>query len=374
MELDELLALARDKSVDGRARLVQTVGDLFFETDADLSDRERALMTEILRQLIHEVEMSVRKQLADKLADNPKAPTELITTLANDEIEVAYPVLLKSSVLQDIELIEIIRHRTMRHQLAIAMREAVSEDVSNALVETGNEDVIKKLLENQNADISKATMDYLVDESRRVDAYQNPLVHRDDLTEDMARRMYMWVSAALRNHIVSNFGIDPTELEQNMEEVVLDLVDGDEETAEDKRKSSRLAELIKKNGGIDAKLLIQTLRQGEIPLFEALLAEAVNLRPKLIQRFIFEPGGQGLAICAKAIEIDKADFATMFLLSRSARPGEKVVDPNELTRAISFFERVEGETAQKVIHRWRLDPDFLYALKQVPEEPTKAAG
>ena len=46
-----LLKLARDRSVEGRTRLVQSVGDLFFDTDTVLSDRERSLMTEILRQL-----------------------------------------------------------------------------------------------------------------------------------------------------------------------------------------------------------------------------------------------------------------------------------------------------------------------------------
>ena len=107
LELQELLDLARDKSVTGRTRLVQVVGDLFFEEERILSDRERALMTEILHQLIHDVEMSVRRALADRLADQPDAPHELVTVLANDEISVAHKILEKSLVLQDIELIEI---------------------------------------------------------------------------------------------------------------------------------------------------------------------------------------------------------------------------------------------------------------------------
>ena len=154
IDFNELLSLARDKSVDGRTRLVQIVGDLFFDTDTVLKDAERTIMTDILRQLIHDVEMRVRQVLAERMAAETGAPHELIAALANDQIEVAHPILTQSTVLQDIELIEIIQHRTMGHQLAIAMRETVSEAVSDALIETGNVDVIKTLLENESADIS----------------------------------------------------------------------------------------------------------------------------------------------------------------------------------------------------------------------------
>ncbi len=70
----------------------------------------------------------------------------LLKMLANDEIEVAGPVLKKSTVLQDLDLVEVIRNRTIEHQLAIAVREHVSERVSGALVEAGHEWVITTLL------------------------------------------------------------------------------------------------------------------------------------------------------------------------------------------------------------------------------------
>ena len=53
IEMQELLDLARDKSVNGRTRLAQVVGDLFFEEEAVTNERERELMASILQQLIH---------------------------------------------------------------------------------------------------------------------------------------------------------------------------------------------------------------------------------------------------------------------------------------------------------------------------------
>ena len=60
IDFNDLIGLARDKSVEGRTRLVQIVGDLFFDTDAVLRDAERNIMFYILCQLIHDVEMKVR--------------------------------------------------------------------------------------------------------------------------------------------------------------------------------------------------------------------------------------------------------------------------------------------------------------------------
>ncbi len=365
IQVHELLALSHDKSTSARSRVADVVADLFFAQHAVLSDRERSLMVDILRHLIHDVEVSIRRNLADRLAGEPSAPRELIAALANDEIDVAHPVLERSAVLQDGELIEIIHHRTLQHQLAITMRKAVSETVSAALVETGNADVIVKLLENRDARISRATMEYLVEESKRTDRYQNPLLGRPDLPQELATRMYWWVSAALRSHILERFDLDETALDEAITRTVESAIDEDGEV----RKTAELARRLKASKQIDSKLLVKTLRKGEVALFEALFAELAELPPPLVRRFIFEPGGESLAIACRAVEIDKGDFASIFLLSRAARPGEKLVDPAELTRVIAFYDRVRADAAKVVVRRWRLNPAYLEAVQKVAPPP-----
>lgn len=374
IDFNELIGLARDKSVESRTRLVQIVGDLFFDTDTVLHDAERLIMSDILRQLIHDVEMKVRQVLAERLARESNAPRELVSALANDQIEVAYAILTQSTVLQDIELVEIVKHRTFGHQLAIAMRNTVSETVSDALIGTGNVDVIKTLLENDNADISGKAMEYLVEQSEKIDGIQIPLINRSDLGSDLAKRMYWWVSAALRKHIVEHYRIDEEALDEKIQDTIHDILGRTGEIDNTPlRKSQELAEKLQNAKAITPQLLIQTLRQGEVVLFEDLLSQITGLRTNLIRRFVFEPGGEGLAIACRAAEIDKPDFASIFLLSRSARPGDKVVDPNEVSRVLNFFDRIGLETARKVVKRWHLDPNFLFALKQVNDNKRTAA-
>ncbi len=196
-ELDELVRLARDKSQKSRTILVTTINDLYSDEEALLTEQDRAIMVDIIRQLIHEVEVSVRRTLAERLAEQEDAPEDLVVALANDEIEVAHAILIKSEVLKDPELIEIVQHRTMEHQVAIAIRPKLSEQVSDALVATDNEEVITALLSNKSALISNTTMGHLVEQSGRVIGYQKPLVHRHDLPNELAKKLYWAVQGIL---------------------------------------------------------------------------------------------------------------------------------------------------------------------------------
>ena len=286
-ELESLLKLAGEKSQAGRNSLFATVQALFFDAKGTLSDRERALMSDILRQLVREVEISVRKDLARRLADRGDAPRELVVALANDEIEVAHPILLHNTVLHDVDLIEIVRHRTQAHQLAVAMRKNITEDVSQALVDTGDTNVITTLLENGDAALSNSLMEYLVAESKRVDTFQNPLVNRRDLPPDLARKMYWWVSAAVRQHIVDNFSVDPPGHRRYHRGRGEGQDRGRHYGGETPTEAEKVVHQIAGRGGLTEKFILGTLRDGEIALFEASFARAVDLRLKLARRLLY---------------------------------------------------------------------------------------
>jgi uncharacterized protein (DUF2336 family) len=366
-DLEYLFELARDKTVAGRRMLVATIGDLFFSQHDILSDRERALMTEILRQLIHDVEVSVRRALAERLSEQPLAPHELVIALANDEIEVAHPLLVNCDVLQDLELIEIIRNRTLEHQLAIGIRKSVSEEVTDALVATDSVDVIKTLLENHHAKISQRTMEYLVEQSQRVDTYQNPLLRRPDLETTLAKRMYWWVSAALRTYILERYEVDPGELDETMESTVKALTEGD---GEFKPKAVELADELADRKEITPALIVKTLREGEVALFAALFGKYTGIRLQLVQRMLFEPGGEGLAIACKGSGIDKSTFASIYVLTRKARGRDSVNHLADMAGILGLFDRIKEDAAGMLLKKWQRDPNFLRAIWQI-EQPQR---
>lgn len=364
-DYEDLICLARQKSSESRRQLMEMVTDIINERGEILNIQERALMTDIIQRLVHEVELPVTQALADRLASISYAPRELILHLANDRIEIAKTILLRSTVLLDMDLVEIVRHRTMQHQLAIAMRDTISEAVTDALVETGEVDVIRTLLENENAQISRATMDYLVERAKQVDAFQNPILHRQDLAPDLAKKLYWWVSVALRRHILEHFQIDPMDLDDQLEATVQDLVGEAQEDSSPGSKAEALARQLRENNALTPTLMVQVLRQGEVPLFEAMFSCLTELRMSLVRRLLYEPGGEGLAIACRALDIEKPTFASLFLLSRRARPDKTVVDPLELSRVLAFFDKLDKSAAEKMVKRWRRDPQFLEAMWRV---------
>ena len=369
IDVETLMRLARDKAVGSRTKLADIIGDLFFGATGTLTDVERSIMADILRQLVQDVEISVRKHLAIQLSNKADAPHDLVIALANDESEVAYPLLLKSRVLRDQDLIAIIHHRTLEHQLAISMRDTVSASVSAALVETGEETVIKRLLDNHNAEIARDTMAHLVEQSRRLDSLQRPLVHRDDLPADLAGKMYWWVSAALRAHIVENFDVDPTEIDAALEYTVELVLEEQSAEAQPMPATDRVAKYLAESGTGHDNLILHLLREGEISLFERVLEHQTGLRRRLLQRLLYEPGGEGLAIVCRAIGMEPGVFKEVLVLTRRARIGLSENNIDECAFAATFYDRIEIDSAKTLLLRWRRNPDYLDLLRQLETLP-----
>ena len=361
-EQTKLLELARNSSAAGRKKLVACVSDFAFATSRKLTEKESALIGDVLCQLVEDVEEGVRATLAKAFADRSDAPPDLIQLLANDEIDIALPILLQSKMLKDPELIEIVQQRTMQHRLAIATREHVSRGVSDALVKAGEPEVALKLLENKGALLSDRSMEWLVDESERVESLQQPLLAREDLKPELAARMYRWVSAALRKHIVNNFDIDLAKLDGAIKGTVDELLAQVQLVAREKKKIN-IRTLFGHPAAASPEFLVGLLHAGHVLVFERLFADQTKLPLETAQKFIYGPGGEAFAIAAKALEMPEEHFQTIFLLSRRARLDGKTVSAKEMTRALGVFQRVAIDSAKHILKRWHDEPGFLPFLK-----------
>ena len=365
IDSEYLFRLARQKSEDGRTALAATISDLFDSRGQRLTDRERNLMFDILRNIVREVEQKVRRTLSERMSSFGDAPQELITILANDSIDVAYPVLTKSRVLQDAHLVEIIRNRTLEHQLAVAVRENVSEKVSDALVETGHEGVVRTLLKNPNARISQTTMEYVVKQSQRIDSFQEPLLHRRDLSPDLAEKMFLWVSAALRQYILNNFELDQAAIDNLLEQVAFEEIGQSKLDSRDDNSANELSEQLDSEGLLEPNMLLTSLRDGEVPLFVSMFCRMTKLRETLAMRILFEPGGEGLAIACKAIGITRVTFAEIFTLTRKARSEGDAVRKKDIDRVLSLYSDMTQDAASSVLRQWQRNTDYLAAIRQM---------
>lgn len=363
--IHKLMLLAREKTAESRRRLFENMTDLFLSEEGRLSEHERALMSDIMIKLVRNVEKELRQELAEFFVRTDTEMPDVIRLLANDEIEVARPLLVKSRLLEDSDLIEIIRMRTDEHRLAIALRDELNEEVADALVEYGGGDVIEALLKNADARLSQRAMEYLVSESRRVDRFQEPLVNREDLPPELAYRMYWWVAAALRKKIVSEFDVDPLVIDEAMRQTSRTLLSDQQGTDGSWMKAQRLVRRLHETGDLTIEFLINSLRQRRISVFVAGLAELGSVDFRTAWRIFSDRGGESFAVIAKAVGMERNQFTSAYLLIAQARDGERARAPNVLKNIMELFDSVTSANARGALQYWQQDSAYQVALEEL---------
>ncbi len=366
--LENLVQLAREPSPEKRRELLRDVTDLFFETTGQLNEHETEYFSDIISEIAFSMEMDVRRHLAERLSELDTAPKGLTNALANDEIEVARPVLMKSKVLQNADLIDIVKRLSQEHLLAVSKREKVSEEVSDCLVERGNDNVLVSLASNQGAELSHNAAMTMVSRSKQNERLHEPLVSRRDLPPDLLNEMFWHVSAALREHIISSVdSIDEREVEDMLAETKVWFSAGQSEDT--LSQPERFIIRKEKMNQLDAALLVQLIRQGKIPEMVAGLARLIKADMPMARRIVFDEGGEALAVACKAIGIDRATFSDLIMLLDSK--SERTRDEREML--LGIYGRITQEAAQRTIRFWRTRRRFMKSdsAKILPERGTQ---
>ena len=366
-----LLAQARRSAEAEHNRLLDTATDLFLDAEARLNDEERRLMLGIMDRLVRDVEREVRAGLAERLSALPNAPRELVLKLAEDEAEIARPVILKSPVLREDDLIELVRQRTHEHRLCIAMRAGISASVSQALIDSGEEDVIEALIRNDDAELALQAVNYLVEESRRVDRFREPLLQRRDLPPALAFRMFWWVSAALRRRILESFRVDEGNLDALIQLTVQDVAG---KIDRGPSAATTLARGLKDRGELTDANLLRMLRGGHVAAFTSGLAELAGIDAETAGRIVHCQGYEALAAACRGAGLDRQTFAAIFMLREEARMPARAQSPTRLEAALRFHDGLDRSQARNVLRYWSLDVEYLRAIAKLDSARNNATA
>jgi uncharacterized protein (DUF2336 family) len=302
-----------------REELYLAVASLYRVQGTYLNARERELMHDILKRLARDVEMAIRISLAERLADDATAPHDLILLLADDTIEVARPLILRSPLISDEDALDLIAQADGKHQEAFASRPFIGEPVSDALARSESETVLVALVRNVTARIASVTYETLVEKSRQFASLQTPLAHRRDLPPTLAQKMCDWCSDALRTYISSNFKMGIEEIGSALADAELTvrapLPLAKSPPADASRK---LIEKLAVAGQLKAGFLLRVLHQGQGDLFDQALARMLELPEETMRRALYEEGPRTVALACRAVGIDRCVFTTVYNLSRQA--------------------------------------------------------
>lgn len=322
-QLRGLVDLAKETSSESRQSLLHEVTGLFMDDPEELNEQEIAFFGDIMFRLAKDMEAKVRAQLAETLAEAKAAPMNVVEDLANDEIVVAEPVLTRSSLLGDPALLAIIEKHSQEHLLAISQRSMVSDQVAGSLAEKGDDRVLGSLAGNDGAELSETTMATMI--GRAVDKKNvgGRLAARTDVTNELAKRLFQNVSAAVRTSILSDEpGIAEDQVDRVIEEVGDELTQNQGE--DDKDYAQRFVERKVQLNQLNLRLVETFVRNRDIWKLVAGIAALTSLDFAMVRQSMFDPSGQKIAVLCKAIDMDLKVFEdiidfTDFKRSRTAQ-------------------------------------------------------
>lgn len=364
----DLLDLARETSSEKRRLLLRQITDIFVETPETYSDVETEQFGAVMGRIARDVEMEIRKDLAETLAHLPNAPRGLVAQLANDEIQVASKLLTHSGAMSDDVLLAIAHTKGQDHLHAMAQRRLVSPAVTDAIVARADDNVLETLVKNTGAAFSRDAMETVVARSETNERLQAPVLQRTDLPPDLMNEMLFFVSSNLKEFILKRTAaLDPAELDK--------LIATAERRAERRLRMAAAAptpaekyiEEKYSRRELNEQLLVSLLRTKKVPEFMAGFARLADIDPQTTRRVLADKSREGLAIACRAARFDRATFSTIVLL---ADPSIRRT-PQETTSLLSLYDRIPMETAQRVMRFWKVRRQ---ASREENESPVAAAA
>jgi uncharacterized protein (DUF2336 family) len=335
------MALARSSSANDRERLLLAIAELC-RSDAECARPEiQELLRGLFLDLVSSAEQAIRLRLSKTLADVAWAPHDLIRLLAHDEIEIARPVLAKSPVLTDADLIRLLLEASIEHRIEVARRPALSADVAAAIVDQADPDVVTALANNTTADLRHHDLSRLVDLSERVAGLRAPIARHPGLSAELAALLYGWVGEALRNAIIARFPLDTPDLQRavaaSVHEVRTDLglspgsdpadsVRAVDRTAMERRVIAKLEAA----GQLRPGVLVRALNEGKLGLFVTALAALAGVSTEDVRSAIKSEQPDTLLVICSLSGIDKGAFPSMLSMVRrlnDGRPSGGLADP-----------------------------------------------
>lgn len=199
MIIRDFLAWTQNASASQRAEAtaVLTRAYLYGNLSADQAwEAKTALLS-----LLDDPSPLVRRALAETCAASARTPRPLVVALACDVPEVARPVLARSPVLTDADLVDAAALGDEPTRAVIAARHHLSHAVSGALAEIAAADTLVVLARNPTAKITAGRMLRMVDRCGDEAPLREALLTRADLPPEVRHAIGLAVAQALSGFV-----------------------------------------------------------------------------------------------------------------------------------------------------------------------------
>jgi uncharacterized protein (DUF2336 family) len=275
---------------------------------SDLSDNDRAAAEGAMIMLLDDPSPLVRRALAEVFAGNECAPPTIVHALAEDQPEVAAPVLECSPLFLDADLVEAVASGEPERQMAIASRENLPCAVSAAIAEVGCPEACLVLLENASAEIVPFSLDRIVERFGHLAAIRDVLLDRDDLPTPARQTLVVKLSQTLAAFVTAREWLTEDRAlritKEACEKATVALAASSPDT-----EMRPLIRHLRDSGQLTAGLILRALLCGNVTLFEDALAELADVPLQRVVGIVHDRRGAAFRALYQKAELPASTFA-----------------------------------------------------------------
>lgn len=345
-----LYGLAQDDSPLARAELTSAVVDLL---QTDLGPREKELIADVLISLMRQAEQDLRLAIAERLAVVDSTPLRVVLHIANDEIEVATPMLRLSRVFSDLDLLYIIKGKGPEYWRAIAAREILSDEIMNVLADTKESRTLETLVTNRKLRLTPHTLIVIEQAAEKNESMARPLLMRPDVPEEIARKLYHHVGVDLKEYIRNYFGIIDDTVLNAVDDIIFEF-SGQKAESEPREFIPResvikAAEALASSGRLNMQRMMETLQRGQMATFIAMFAQFSGISTDRVHDMLSATDGKILAVTCRALDLSKSDLSRIYMMTQRIRSRDRIVDQSDLLHALAVYDRIQAREARKIL-------------------------
>jgi uncharacterized protein (DUF2336 family) len=260
---------------------------------SDLTENDRAAAEGAMIMLLDDPSPLVRRALAEVFAGCADAPPTVVHALANDQPDVAAPILQRSPLLLDADLVEAVAGGEPERQIAIASRAGLPCSVSAAIAEVGSAEACLVLLENETAETVPFSLDRIVQRFGHLAAIRDVILSRDDLPAATRQALVVKLSETLADFVTSRewLGEDRARriTREACEKATIALAADSQEG-----EVRPLIRHLRESGQLNAGLILRSLLSGNVELFEEALADLAQVPLTRVIGIVHDRRGAGL--------------------------------------------------------------------------------
>jgi uncharacterized protein (DUF2336 family) len=356
-----------------RTALLKRLADVVSLPASRVNVFERSMTADLLVEILRDADSQEKVKVARRLAPLVEIPNVLVRLILRDAIEVASPLLLENTFLNDCDLIDCIKATAQAHHLAIAGRRGLTEVVVEALVDRADAAVIEALLRNDQARFSHGSIQAVAMMTRERPQLAPLLLRRAELRPSHAYLLFWWSDRAARRTILQRFAVSREILQETASDVFgLAAAEGWKDPLS--RKALQFIERRQRNRAALERSrfasLEEAVAEAEKSLNHGIVEEIANLagiRPMTAARIMADRGGEPMAILCKATGMSKACLGSLW---RTTRPeASEDAGGASLEDVLQTFDMIAVDRAQTVLRYWNwalssgLTPALLKEIK-----------